>query len=472
MIKQNQRFLNFVNVLSDALIVLLAYLLASWARFDFLGGAPDNIAAVGSSQRSILLAACIYAGSLVFVLALLRYYNSARNRRIREDAVTLVEANLLCTLGVGTLLYVYRLQDFSRGVLISFFVFSTLLLLAKRILQRAVLMDMRKHGYNQKHVVVVGTGALARQYALDIAAEKRLGFFLDGFIGKQPEGEPLPLLGGIDGLEAYLVAHNIDEVIVALDPDEGSWVDTVIRVCEKSGTKVGIVPFFNNLIPSYPSIEIIGRTKVINLRSNPLDNLGFAAAKRFIDLLVSLVCLIVLSPLFAFIALGIRRSSPGPVFFKQTRVGRNKKLFSMYKFRSMRVNSAQDTAWSTNDDQRKTAFGSFLRKFSLDELPQLINVLRGEMSLVGPRPEIPFYVEQFRESIPLYMVKHQVRPGMTGWAQVNGYRGDTSIEKRIEYDVWYIEHWSLGLDIRILALTLVRGWVNHEKLTRGKADKS
>jgi len=145
-------------------------------------------------------------------------------------------------------------------------------------------------------------------------------------------------------------------------------------------------------------------------------------------------------------------------------VGRNKKLFKMYKFRSMRVNATQDTAWTQNEDARKTRFGSFLRKFSIDELPQLINVIRGEMSLVGPRPEIPLYVEKFKEEIPLYMVKHQVRPGMTGWAQVNGYRGDTSIVKRIEYDVWYIENWTVGLDIKILFQTAFGGWLNHEKI--------
>jgi exopolysaccharide biosynthesis polyprenyl glycosylphosphotransferase len=170
------------------------------------------------------------------------------------------------------------------------------------------------------------------------------------------------------------------------------------------------------------------------------------------------------SPVMLFAAIGVKLSSPGPVIFRQTRVGKNKKLFQMYKFRSMRVNAQESTAWTKDRDPRKTRFGSFIRKTSIDELPQFFNVLKGEMSLIGPRPEIPHFVEQFQETIPLYMLKHLVRPGITGWAQVNGYRGDTSIEGRIKCDIWYIENWSLWLDLRICALTAFGGLVNKEKL--------
>ena len=174
--------------------------------------------------------------------------------------------------------------------------------------------------------------------------------------------------------------------------------------------------------------------------------------------------LVLLSPLFLILAIAIRLSSPGPVLFRQERIGLNKKPFTMYKFRSMRVNDEQDTAWSSAEDDRRTWLGAFLRKVSIDELPQLWNVLTGTMSLVGPRPEIPFYVERFRETVPLYMVKYQVRPGMTGWAQIHGLRGDTSIPARVEHDLWYIENWSLGLDIRILLKTALGGMVNQEDI--------
>ena len=188
--------------------------------------------------------------------------------------------------------------------------------------------------------------------------------------------------------------------------------------------------------------------------------------KRAMDIVGALILIVLTSPIMLIAAIGVRLSSPGPIIFSQKRVGRNKKTFQMYKFRSMRVNDRQDIGWSRDKDDRKTAFGSFIRKFSIDELPQFFNVLKGDMSLVGPRPEVPFYVEQFREEIPLYMVKHQVRPGITGWAQVNVLRGDTSIKDRIEHDIYYIEHWTVFFDIEILFMTLFKGIVNSEKLSK------
>jgi len=208
----------------------------------------------------------------------------------------------------------------------------------------------------------------------------------------------------------------------------------------------------------------VGRSKLINMRANRLENVGWALLKRGFDLLVSGLGLIVLSPLLAAIAIGVRLSSPGPVLFRQERVGYERRRFWMLKFRSMKENKEETTAWSTNTDDRRTPFGSLLRKTSLDELPQLWNVFKGDMSLVGPRPELPHFVEQFRETIPLYMVKHQVKPGITGWAQVNGLRGDTDIEARIRCDIWYIDNWSPGLDIKILLRTFFGGMINKETI--------
>ena len=210
---------------------------------------------------------------------------------------------------------------------------------------------------------------------------------------------------------------------------------------------------------------MIGNIPLMNIRGIPLDNLGHAFCKRFVDIVGSLLLIILTSPVMLVSAIGVRLSSPGPIIFKQERVGKGNKRFKMYKFRSMRVNSQENTAWSTDTDSRKTRFGSFLRKYSLDEFPQFFNVLKGDMSLVGPRPELPHFVKKFRDEIPLYMVKHQVRPGITGWAQVNDLRGDTSIKTRIEYDIYYIEHWSFFFDIKILLMTVFKGkFKNSEKL--------
>jgi Undecaprenyl-phosphate glucose phosphotransferase len=471
MTKNNQKLLNTLNVLSDGLIVLLSYLFSVWIWLDVFKEFSGNMAAIRSWREGMGLAAALYSLAMLLLLALFGLYNRAHFRRFWQEALVILEANALGILAVGSLLFLFRLQDFSRGVLVVFFISNSLLLAAKRSLARVATVRIQDKGFYQKRVLVVGTANLALQYVRNVAAEKQYGYTIYGCLGQKPADMDAKYLGWFDQLENYLQDSDIDEVIVALEPDETSWIKPVISTCEKCGTKVAVIPFYNDIIPSNPSIEIIGDTKLINLRSNPLDNLGYAFIKRSFDLLASFLLIVLFSPLMLIAAVGIRLTSPGPILFRQERVGRNKRLFSMFKFRSMRVNDLQQSGWTTSDDSRKTNFGQFLRKFSIDELPQLLNVLKGDMSLVGPRPEIPFYVEKFKENIPLYMVKHQVRPGMTGWAQVNGYRGDTSIEKRIEFDIWYIENWSIALDAKILFKTLFGGWMNREQLKKNGRTK-
>lgn len=470
MIRRNQFLLNLLNAFTDGVIVLISYLLAAWLWLDVFKAEP-NMASIRRLNEGLGLAALLYSAVMVLLLALFGLYNPMRMRRIRYDMLAITAANTVGTLVAASILFIFRLQEFSRGVLLLFYLLSLSLLNLKHVALRLTLDTIRANGYNLKHILIVGTGRLARQFTEDLKAAPNIGFNILGYVGRLKQLSDRELLGGFEALPALLEDNTIDEVVVALEADEMFFFKEAIRACEKSGTKVSIIPYYNNIIPAYPTIELIGRSKLINLRSNPLDNVGYAAIKRSFDVLSSLLILIVFSPLLTCIAIGVKLSSPGPILFKQERVGRGKKNFTMYKFRSMRVNAAENTAWSTNRDPRKTAFGSFIRKFSLDELPQLFNVLKGDMSLIGPRPEIPFYVERFKENVPLYMVKHQVRPGMTGWAQVNGYRGDTSIDKRIEYDVWYIENWSIGLDIRILFKTVLGAWMNHEELAVQKAEK-
>lgn len=470
MIRRNQFLLNLVNAFTDGVIVLVSYLLAAWLWLDVFKAEP-NIASIRRLSEGIGAAAVVYSLVMVALLALFRLYNPARSRRIRYDMLAITAANTVGTLSVATILFIFRLQEFSRGVLLLFYLLSLGFLNLKHVILRLTLDTIRTNGYNLKHILVVGTGYLAIQFTEDLKASPNVGFHIVGYIGRHKQISNEEFLGSFEALAPKLEDNTIDEVVIALEADEMTYFQEAISACEKSGTKVSVIPYYNNIIPSYPTIELIGRSKLINLRSNPLDNVGYAAIKRIFDILSSLLILTVLSPVLLCLAAGVKLSSPGPILFKQPRVGRGKKNFTMLKFRSMRVNAAENTAWSTNRDPRKTAFGSFIRKFSLDELPQLFNVLKGDMSLIGPRPEIPFYVERFKENIPLYMVKHQVRPGMTGWAQVNGYRGNTSIEKRIEYDVWYIENWSIGLDIKILFKTVFGAWMNHEELAIQKAEK-
>ena len=444
------------------MLVILSYMLASWLRLEFLDGDSKNMA--GISLKTILLAVA-YSLIFFFLLSIFGFYNTTRTRKLTWKARTIFLSTTISTLITTTIFFVFRLIDFSRGVILVFYFVTILLLTGKYTFMRLVLRRIRGNGYNLKHVVVIGTGKLAKQYRDDITKEAELGFHIIGFVGNQNLlNEEDHWLGSFKELDSILSSPDISEVIIALDPEEYSGLWQIIPACEKNGVKYSVIPFYNDIIPANPVIETIGHSKLINMRTNRLENMGWAILKRAFDLFSSFTGIILLSPLLIIIAIGVKLSSPGPILFRQNRVGYMRKDFQMLKFRSMKQNDGADTSWSTDDDPRRTRIGAFLRKTSLDELPQLINVLKGDMSLVGPRPELPHFVEQFKETIPYYMVKHQVKPGMTGWAQVNGYRGDTSIGKRIELDLWYIDNWSPLLDIRILAKTFFGGMLNHEKI--------
>ena len=460
MIRKNQAFLNRVNILLDMLLVIISYVFASWLRLDIFDGMEDNMAAL--SGKTILLAIA-YSLVLFLIMSLMGFYNTTRTRKLVWKVRTIFLGVTLSILIASTFLFLLRLVDFSRGVLLVFYLMTLLLLIGKYTFMRLVLSRFRGKGYNLKHVIVVGTGKLAQQYSKDIEAEPDLGFHIKGFIGSQNLLQDNGTwLGSFTDLDSQLTFTDINEVVIALEPEEYKRLWQIIPACERNGVKYSVIPFYNDIIPTNPTIETIGHSKLINMRVNRLENVGWAIVKRSFDLVASLLGLIILSPFLLIIAICVKRSSPGPILFKQTRVGYQRKEFQMLKFRSMRQNDEEETAWTTDTDQRRTKTGAFLRKFSLDELPQLINVLKGDMSLVGPRPELPHFVEQFKETIPYYMVKHQVKPGMTGWAQVNGYRGDTSIEKRVEYDLWYIDNWSVWLDLKILFRTFFGGMKNQE----------
>lgn len=450
-----------MNILLDMMLVIFSYILASWIRFDFFDGQESNMAVL--SGKTILLATA-YAVVLFFLLSIFGFYSTTRTRRLVWKARMIFLCVTLSTLASTTLLFLFRLIDFSRGALFVFYVLTILLLIAKYAFMRLVLRRFRGNGYNLKHVVVIGTGNLAQQYRQDVESEPELGFHIAGFVGN-PNNQlaETKYLGGFDTLDSQLSLVDIDEVVIALAPEEYPRIRDIISCCERNGVRYSVIPFYNDIIPENPIIETIGHSKLINMRFNRLENIGWKMLKRGFDITASAFGLIFLLPLLLLIASGVKLSSPGPVFFRQVRVGLDRKTFEMLKFRSMRQNNEEDTTWTTDSDPRRTRFGAFLRKTSLDELPQLINVLKGDMSLVGPRPELPHFVEQFKETIPYYMVKHQVKPGMTGWAQVNGYRGDTSIEKRVELDLWYIDHWSIWLDIKILLKTFFGGMINREK---------
>ena len=460
MIKENQRILNQINVITDGLSVFCTLLLAFWVRFYLLPGGEISV-----PFRAYVALGLILIPLYLFSYASFGLYESFRRKRLYQELGRLLTVNALDMLLLQTFLFVFKEVHFSRWTLIIFFLLNTSALGCKRVLLRMLLRHYRQMGYNLKHVLIVGTGPMARRYLDKIRTNKELGYQAMGYVSDDAEGwRGLVYLGGYQELDGILKKFSPDEVVAAIPSEDYTKTPLVIAACEKAGVKLSIIPFYAEYMPTNPEFDDLDGLPLLNIRHIPLDNWGNAFIKRAMDIVGSLILIILTSPIMLIAAIGVRLSSPGPIIFSQERVGRNKKTFRMYKFRSMRVNDREDTGWSRDKDDRKTAFGAFIRKCSIDELPQFFNVLKGDMSLVGPRPEVPFYVEQFREEVPLYMVKHQVRPGITGWAQVNGLRGDTSIKARIEHDIYYIEHWTIFFDIEILFMTLFKGIVNSEKL--------
>lgn len=459
MIKENQKILNNFNIFTDGVVILLSMILAYAVRFFVFQGETGHIT----------LEIYISLAIVVIPLYLLVYtgfglYESFRQKNFSKELALIIRTNLLGIIVLLTCLFLFKKIDLSRWTLVFFFIFNICGTACKRYIMRDILKKYRQKGYNIKHVILIGDGVLAKDYLNAVYKNKSLGFSIMGYISANRKLKKLRYLGDYNNIYGVLDLFNADEVVVALEADEFHMLPQIIISCEKSGTKLSVIPFYSKYMPSNPYMDEIDGIPLINIRHIPLDNLLNAMLKRIMDITGSLVLIILASPVMLAAAIGTKLSSPGPIIFKQERIGLNKKPFIMYKFRSMRINAAENTAWTSLDDPRKTRFGSFIRKLSIDELPQFFNVLKGDMSLVGPRPEMPFFVEQFKEKIPLYMVKHQVRPGITGWAQVNGFRGDTSIERRIQHDIYYIENWSIIFDIRILCLTMFKGVINGEKL--------
>lgn len=461
MIKKNQTKLNAINRLTDGVILFCSYVIATYIRFELFEG---QLTFEQTIHRPYIIIGFVYAIVGLLLFEAINFYRPRRKSLGYEIIFEIILVNVLAT-GVITIALYYTLGDiFSRRALFYQGIIGSLLLITKHTLLRRWLRYLRATQHNLKHVIVLGNGHLAKEYMDSVKNHPELGYEVDGYISKYSKEELGTSLGSYEDLENILEKADIDELIVALEPHEIQFMKQVIDISEKQGTRLYIIPYYNDYIPASPSIEEVGNTKLINIRTIPLDNGFYAFIKRAFDIVLSLLVLLITSPILLLTAIGVKLSTKGSVIFKQERVGKNKKTFTMYKFRSMKENASEETGWSTDEDPRRTTFGSFIRKFSIDELPQFFNVLKGDMSIIGPRPEVPYYVDQFKETVPLYMIRHTVRPGITGWAQVNGYRGDTSIQKRIEYDIWYIEHWSIALDIKIFFKTIFGGLVNKETI--------
>ena len=467
MIRENQKLLNRLNVLSDAFILYFTLPIAYWIRFFVMSGI-ETIPL--SSYMRIGVATTLIQ---LFTLAAFGLYQSTRRTRIRQEVSRVLAACLLDMLLLIGWLYLHHDIHYSRWALAIYYILSAGTLAAKRAFVRISLGKLRAKGKNQKHVLVIGGGQAALKYIAAVRGERELGYQICGYIAKTPVPDfPAVYLGDYGALRDVLERKQPDEVISAIEMADYELTPHIVEQCERAGIKLSIIPFYEEYMTAHPQFDDVNGVIMMNIRRIPLDNFANAFVKRAMDIVGALLMIVCLSPVFLITAIGVKRSSPGPILFMQTRIGKDRKPFTMYKFRSLVVNSEETTAWSKQTDSRRTEFGSFIRKYSIDELPQLFCVLAGTMSLVGPRPEIPHFVDQFKDEIPLYMVRHQVRPGITGWAQINGYRGNTPIKERVEHDVWYIENWNLWLDIQILLRTALGGFVNGEQRVRKREKES
>ena len=464
MIKDNQKVFNRLLTVMDAVITAVSLILAYLIKFYILNDGPGiGVLPIGDY---IMLLVFIVPGYM-FLYYRCGVYAPKRTVRRRYEIYGILKANTIGLAALIIILYmIIREINFSRSVMAFFYVLNVFLTASARIVLRKSLQTIRRKGYNLKHILLVGYSRAAEEYIDRILDNPQWGYVVCGSLDDHIPGGTLykgvKVLGSTGNLEIILPENKLDEIAITLSLKDYELLEGIVDICEKSGVHTKFIPDYNSMIPTKPYTEDLMGLPVINIRYVPLTNTSNMVTKRIMDIVGSIVGIILTSPIMLSAAILVKITSPGPVIFKQERVGLHNRSFYMYKFRSMELQSPgeEKKAWTVKNDPRVTGIGRFLRRTSLDELPQLFNILKGDMSLVGPRPERPLFVEKFKEEIPRYMVKHQVRPGLTGWAQVNGYRGDTSIRKRIEYDIYYIENWTIGFDIKIIFMTFFTGFIN------------
>lgn len=429
----------------DAGIIGAAYFFSWYLRFKSGFFVQDVGVLPAKTYFSALF--LIIPGYLL-LYSIFQLYMPRRVKSYRKELMDIIRANGIGFMIFILVLYFIKQEHFSRQMLCIFFFINISLEFASRYLIRTILWKMRKQGLNQKHILMIGESQMAEQYMDRLRENPKWGYQVFAHLKDEEK------------LERILEGNELDEVVIALRAEDYGKLERIVDVCEKAGVHTKMIPDFGNVISTRPYIEDVQGIPVIHVRRVPLNIMRNRAAKRAVDLIGATVAIILFSPVMLLTVLVVALTEEGSVIYRQERVGLHNQVFYMYKFRSMIMQDEEKekAEWSTRNDPRITPVGKLIRRTSIDELPQLFNVLKGEMSLVGPRPERPQFVQKFRDEIPRYMVKHQVRPGMTGWVQINGYRGNTSIEKRIEYDLYYIENWTMVFDMKILILTIFKGF--------------
>ena len=460
MLKRHAQFLQSLLFLFDLALISACWMAAYYIRF--VGGwAPVDKGIPRFDMYLWVLGPILVVWGVCF-----KAFNLYRPRRMGShlaEVLDIAKANSLSVLILVVLTFFVRQFEYSRLVFLYFWVLNLVALGFSRMVFREGLRFFRKQGYNQRHCLIIGAGKLGQRIAHSLSLHPEFGVKVQGYLTRQPQKlaqtfEGVSVIGLYGDLEKYAPA--LDIVFLCLPLEDEPEAEKMLGYLATTTVEVKVIPSLYEFITLRAEAEMFEGLPVITLQGSPLHGWNIIL-KRSSDLIGSLIALLLTLAVQGFIALLIKLTSPGPIFFKQERMGLDGKPFMMLKFRTMQVDQPGDTVLLTPiDDPRVTPIGKFLRRMSLDELPQFWNVLKGDMSVVGPRPERSWVVEEVRKQIPLYMLKHKMKAGITGWAQVSGWRGDTSLEKRIEFDLYYIEHWSIWLDLKIMWLTIWQGFIH------------
>lgn len=456
-----QRFYTSIKVVADVAVLALAFALAFTTRFSGVLASHEGLPPWQDTLVSLVMVLVIFP--VTFHQS--RLYVTNRSRTDMGEVFEIFKATVTASLILVAMTYFTR-ERYSRFTLVLFVAYSFVGVSAVRLLLRRVLSEVRRRGFNLKSILVVGAGDLGQRVIETVEHHRELGFRVVGVLSRHPAKvgslvSGTPVVGTLGDVGQVLDSQPVDQVIIALPIEEQAWVKRLMETLALRTVDVKVVPDLYQYITLCGGFEEFGGLPIISLQGGPLDGGWSVIGKRSFDILFALVALLVTGPLMLFVAWMVRLTSPGPILYRQERMGLDGRTFSILKFRTMRVDAEQGGAqMASKADHRRTPIGTFLRKFSLDELPQFFNVLLGDMSLVGPRPERPVFIEDFKRQIPRYHLRHKVKAGITGWAQINGLRGQTCIEKRIEYDLYYIENWSMLLDLKILLRTALGGFLS------------
>lgn len=464
MLKKRAKFFENILFISDLAIIVSVWFLAYFIRF-YSGYFPVNKGVPHISLYIFLIAPILFIWGFIFKAFAL--YKPKRLSSYFGEIFDITKACSFAVLVLISLTFFYRQTEYSRLVFAIFWVLTIIFLVLERVTFRELLRYLRRKGYNLRYTLIVGTGEIAEEVLARIQQHPELGIKVIGLLSSDKDyrcGESkdgIPVIGSYLEINEVINKRDVDQVVLALPSEEHNKTIELLKNLDNEMVDIKVIPDIYEFITLRGSIEDFDGIPILNIQDSPLYGWNIIL-KRAADLIIVAAALIILSPLMILIAILIKATSPGPIFYKQDRMGIGGDTFQMLKFRSMNVDAEVQTGavWAKENDPRRTILGTFLRKTSLDELPQFFNVLKGDMSIVGPRPERSVFVEEFRKDIPKYMLRHKMKAGITGWAQVNGWRGNTDIKKRIEYDLYYIENWSFWFDLKIMWLTVWKGLIN------------